>query len=121
MRTAMVVTGAIFMFCQPIAYAQPASPGQPPIFGSELMTPEERDAYRQRMWSAQNPEARDQVRREHHEQMVQRAKERGVTLPEEPLAERGPGWGPQPGMGPGMAPGPGSGPGPMGPRRGGER
>jgi hypothetical protein len=79
------------------------------IYGYQLMTPEERNEYRTKMRAAKTAEEREQIRREHHEQMVARAKERGVTLPETPPAR---GYGRGPGMGgPGMGgPGPGRGP-----------
>jgi len=73
------------------------------IYGSQLMTQQERDAHRARMRSAKTYEEQQRIRNEHHEQMKVRAKERGVTLPDEPPAGRGPGMGPGPGggMGPG--------------------
>lgn len=69
------------------------------IYGSEMMTPEERQEYRDRMRNATSAEEREQVRAEHHERMAERAQERGVDLPPAP-----------PGQGPGMAPGGGMGP-----------
>lgn len=79
--------------------------GQPePIFGSQLMTPEERAAYRTKMRAATSAEEREKIRKEHHEAMKLRAKERGVTIPDEP-----------PPMGGGMGPG-GGGRGPGGGR-----
>ena len=75
------------------------------IYGSQLMTQQERDAHRKKMRSAKTYEEQQRIRNEHHEQMKVRAKERGVTLPDEPPAGRGPGMGPGPGggMGPGGA------------------
>ena len=91
--------------------AQTQQQKQEPIFGSQLMTREERAAYRSRMRAAKTPEERARLRSEHHDQMVARAKERGVTLPAEPPAGRplGPGGGGG-GMGGGMGPGGGTGP-----------
>lgn len=60
------------------------------IYGYELMTPQERNEYRQRMRAAQTEQEREKIRAEHHEQMQARAKERGVTLPAVPPAGRGP-------------------------------
>jgi len=88
---------------------------QDQIYGSQLMTQEERMEYRNRMRNAKTLEEREQIRKEHHEQMRVRAKEKGVTLPDEPPA-RGRGMGPGKGMGPGM--GPGGGAGGMGPGMG---
>ncbi|MGD2151455.1 MAG: hypothetical protein PVF99_12665 [Desulfobacterales bacterium] len=79
------------------------------------MTQQEREEYRSKMRTAKTAEEREQVRKEHHERMKDRAAERGVTLSEEPPA-RGRGMGPRgeqmgprgAGMGPrggGMGPG----------------
>ena len=59
------------------------------IFGSQLMTSQERIEHRSRMRAAKTAEEREQIRREHHERMKERAKERGVTLPDEPPARGG--------------------------------
>lgn len=80
------------------------------IYGSQLMTPEERAAYRARMRSAKTLEERERIRAEHHEQMKARAKGKGITLPDEPPM-RGGGMGPGGG---GMGPGGGMGGGPRG-------
>jgi hypothetical protein len=97
---------------------------QEPIYGSQLMTEQERSAYRDRMRSTKTAEEREKIRAEHHKQMTERAKERGVTLPEEPPVRgmgqgMGPGgrMGPSGGMGRGMGPGSGMGPGGTGPSR----
>ncbi len=81
------------------------------IYGSQLMTRQERNEYRIRMRAAKTVEEREQIRKEHHERMKERAKERGVTLPDEPPV-RGGGTGPGGGMGPGNGMGPGMGGGP---------
>jgi hypothetical protein len=60
------------------------------VYGHELMTAEELSEYRNRMRSASTAKEREQIRTEHHAQMQARAKERGVTLPDEPRAGRGP-------------------------------
>lgn len=76
------------------------------IYGSQLMTRQERNEFRARMRAAKTVQEREQIRNQHHEQMQIRAKERGVTLPDEPPA-RGGGMGPGAGggMGGGMGPG----------------
>ena len=84
---------------------------QEQIYGSQLMTQQERSEFRDRMRTAKTAEEREQIRKEHHERMKERAAERGVTLTEEPPA-RGRGMGPR---GEQMGPG-GAG---MGPRGGG--
>jgi len=65
------------------------------VRGSQLMTAEERAEHRKKVRAAKTAEEREQIRKEFHEQMKARAKERGVTLPDEP-----------PAMGRGMGPGP---------------
>jgi hypothetical protein len=56
--------------------------GQPRVYGSELMTLEERNAYTETMRSAKTPEERLKLRDDHRAEMQKRAKVRGVTLPE---------------------------------------
>ncbi len=63
------------------------------IYGSQLMTPEERNEHRARMRTARTEEERERIRAENHERMKQRAEERGITLAEVP-PERGGGMGP---------------------------
>jgi hypothetical protein len=77
-----------------------------PIYGSQLMTNQERIEHRTKLRAAATAQEREQVRLEHHEQMKLRAKERGVALPDDPPTQGG-------GMGRGM--GPGGGMGGMGP------
>jgi hypothetical protein len=87
---------------------------QDQIYGSQLMTEQERNQYRNQMRSAKTVQEREQIRAEHHKQMQARAKERGVTIPDEPPV-RGGGMGPGGGgMGPGGG-GMGPGGGGMGP------
>ena len=74
------------------------------IYGSQLMTQQERNEYRAQMHNAKTAQEREQIRKEHHERMKVRAKEKGVTMPDEPPA-RGMGGGMGPGGG-GMGPGP---------------
>ena len=64
------------------------------VYGSQLMTKQERSEQRSKMRAAKTAEEREQIRKEHHERMKERAKERGVTLPDAPPARGG-------GMGPG--------------------
>ncbi len=78
------------------------------IYGSQLMTRQERQAFRSRMQSAKTQEERERIRAEHHKQMVERAKARGVTLPADPPAQGG-GMGPGGGMGMGVGAGGGAG------------
>ena len=62
---------------------------QEQVYGSQLMTQQERTEHRAKMRAAKTAEEREQIRKEHHERMKERAKERGVTLPDEPPARGG--------------------------------
>lgn len=68
------------------------SPKQQQVYGWELMTPQEREAHRTKMRSLQTDQEREAYRREHHKPMQERAKEKGVTLPDTPQ-QRGSGKG----------------------------
>ena len=59
---------------------------QQQMHGSQLMTEQERAEHRARMRAAQSDEERKQIRKEQHEKMKARAKELGVTIPDEPPA-----------------------------------
>ncbi|NBC23705.1 MAG: hypothetical protein GVY21_09540 [Gammaproteobacteria bacterium] len=80
------------------------------VYGWELMSAQERQAYRERMRNAGSAEEQARIRAEHHAQMQARARAQGVTLPDMPM-QRGPGKGDGKGMGPGArtGKGPGSG------------
>lgn len=73
-----------------------------PIYGSQLMTPKERNEYRAKMRAAKTAKERERLRYEHHERMQARAKARGIKLPATPPVPGG-------GMGNGMMPGGGAG------------
>lgn len=102
----------------PVAAVLAADQEVQTIYGSQIMTQQERMDYQARMRAAKTLEEREKVRAEHHVLMTERAKERGVALPDEPPA-RGGGMGAGGGrmMGPGG--GMGSGGGGMGPGGGG--
>lgn len=122
-----ILAGALLVSANPLLSAeqdrtketiQTQTKDQERIYGSELMTEKERNEYRERMRSAKTQQEREKIRSEHHDRMLARAKERGVTIPDQPPA-KGAGTGPGGGMGPGaggMGPGGGSGKG-GGPRR----
>lgn len=102
------------MAALPVQAAQPGATEQqqakPPIYGRQLMTPDERREYHQKMRNLKTKEERQAFRQEHHQQMQARAKEKGVTLPDAPPPRGGGrGMGPQNGMGPGQGMGPGAG------------
>lgn len=81
---------------------------QEQIYGSQLMTEQERLEHRNMMRSMKTQEEREAYRLDHHKKMQARAKEKGVTLPDEPLPQgrmmKGPGAGGGMGGG-GMGPG----------------
>jgi len=59
------------------------------IYGSQLMTREERAEYRAKMRSLKTKEEREALRMEHHQKMQERAKSMGKTLPDMPPAQGG--------------------------------
>lgn len=76
------------------------SPSQDRIYGSQLMNQQERDDYRSQMDAAKTGQERDQVRQAHYEQMKERAKQQGVSLPDQsPASGLAPGSRPGGGMG----------------------
>lgn len=85
------------------AQTQTQQTAQERIYGYELMTPQERLEYQNRMRAAKTYEEREQIRLEHHKAMQERAKAQGKTLPDMPPAGMGSGGG----MGPGGGLGPG--------------
>lgn len=52
------------------------------IYGAELMTPKERDAYRQGLQQAPTDDARGEYRQRHRQQLQKRAQQRGKQLDE---------------------------------------
>lgn len=62
---------------------------QEQVFGYQLMTNEERMEMRNKMRAAKTAEEREQIQAEHHERIKLRAKEQGVTLPDQPLMKGG--------------------------------
>ncbi len=56
------------------------------VYGSQLMTEQERNEYRNKIRAAKTSQERERIRQEHHQAMTQRAKKQGVTLPDEPPA-----------------------------------
>jgi len=78
------------------------------VYGWQLMSEQERAEHRAKMQGFKTEEERERYRMEHHNMMQERAKERGVTLPDEPQP-RGKGMGPGGGMGMGSGGGRGGG------------
>lgn len=81
---------------------------QEQVYGSELMTPEERAAHRAKMRAAKTAAEREAIRLQHHKEMQVRAKQQGLILPDTPPAQGG-GMGPGQGMGSGRGQGMGQG------------
>jgi hypothetical protein len=76
------------------------------VYGSQMMTSQERVEQRKKMRAAKTTEDRERIRTEHHEAMKIRAQERGVKLPDAP-PEGGMGMGPGSGGGAGLGTGSG--------------
>lgn len=62
---------------------------QDQIYGSQLMTQQERNAHLAKMRAAKTAGEREEIRNEHHMRMLERAKNRGLTLPDKPPAKGG--------------------------------
>jgi Spy/CpxP family protein refolding chaperone len=75
--------------------AGPGPGGRGGMYG-DLLTPEERQAFHAQMQAATTPEARAKVRESHHAALQARAKEKGITIPDQPCGPGGPGAGPGP-------------------------
>lgn len=73
------------------------------IYGSQLMTEQERIEHRNKMHSFKTDKEREAFQLEHHKLMQERAKAKGLTLPEPPMKPGAmhPGGGMGGGMGPG--------------------
>ena len=83
---------------------------QTQVYGSQLMTKQERMEHRAQMRAAKTDTERKRLRKEHHERMKIRAKKQGVSLPEVPPAKganmgKGMGSGAKDGKGPGSGSG----------------
>jgi len=70
--------------------------GQGPMGGQQLLTPEERSAFQEKMRNAKTPEERQKLVEANRTEMQKRAKEKGITLPQP--------HGPRAGFGPHFAP-----------------
>lgn len=87
MKTSLVLPIATLGLALVIAATGPmgsAHAQEKQIYGHELMTEQERTEFRSRLQGAASDEERQQIRWEHRMRMEGRAKERGVTLPDEP-------------------------------------
>lgn len=59
------------------------------LYGSQIMTEQERNEYRARIGAAKTQEQREQIRMQHHERMRERAQEQGLSLPDAPPLKGG--------------------------------
>ncbi len=96
MRTTKLIMTALAMAIT--LGAGTAYPADEVIYGSQLMTAQERIEHRNKMRAATTAQEREQIRLEHHQAMQARAKAQGKSLPDTPPALGG-------GMGPGSGPG----------------
>lgn len=60
------------------------------IYGYEIMTPAERAEFRAKMQSAKSSQERERLRVDHQAAMQSRAKQRGITLPDDSSASQSP-------------------------------
>lgn len=98
----LLMAAGVVLFCPAISTAaeqessqkQVQEQKQEQIYGSQLMTQDERAEHRAKMRSLKTREEREAYRLEHHKKMQERAREKGVVLPDEPPVPGG-------GMGPG--------------------
>lgn len=81
--TVAAVAAGVVVTAQPLAIAsEPPSVKREIIPGSELMTSQEREQYRQRIRAAGSPREEERVRADHLKQMRERARLHGLQLPE---------------------------------------
>jgi len=59
------------------------------IYGSELMTQQERNEHRNQLRAMKTAQEREAYQLEHHKRMQERAREKGVKLSDEPLRKPG--------------------------------
>lgn len=103
--TWLVVAGMSAVLALPVAQADETAA----IYGRQLMTQEEIQAHQDKMRAAQTAEERERIRAEQHEMIQQRAKEKGVDLPDDPPPRGHINRQDRPGMGQGMGGGTGGG------------
>jgi hypothetical protein len=94
MKRSIAVSAVAISIGLVAGFAWPADPVAPrgdvksedhePIFGGRMMTAQERAEYHAKMRAATTVAERKRVRKEQHDAMMARAKERGVTIVEEP-------------------------------------
>lgn len=67
--------------------AQAATQSKELVYGSQLMTRQERAEHRAKMRSLKTKEERESFRIEHHKKMQERAQKMGKTIPDMPPAQ----------------------------------
>lgn len=77
MRSFIVFVGMLFLVLPPAQAGE-----REYIYGAELMTPREREAYRKGLSSAKDETGREGFRKQHRERQQKRARQRGVELDE---------------------------------------
>lgn len=107
--TGMMALASVSVSAVEPTQAQTARQTQEQVYGSQLMTKQERTEYRAKMRSLKTQDERDAFRLEHHTLMQERATAKGVTLPNTPAAGAGMNSGMKRGAGEGMGSGAGMG------------
>lgn len=92
----------VLLFSGSLLHASDGDKKQPPeqsqVYGSQLMSKQERIEHRNKIQNAKTAKEREKIRHEHHQLMKARAKKQGVELPDKPASmghhrEMGPGKG----------------------------
>lgn len=100
-KTVLFLTVALLL--GPLSAIVSAAPERSPaadsggVYGRQLMTPQEEEAYRRKMWELKTESERERFRREHHRRMQERARDLGVHLPDDPVLLDRPYFGNSPG------------------------
>ena len=81
-KNTVILSAAVLVFLSiDVSFAQTT-------YGSQLMSPEERAEHRAKMRSL-SPSEREAYRTEHHKVMKERAESMGLSMPDQPPAQRG--------------------------------
>lgn len=112
-RTKLALGMAALLAAGGASMALPAMAEDEAVYGRELMTEQERIEHRLDLRALKTEQEREAYRKEHHERMQERARERGKVLPAEPREygqrRQDQGMGPRDGSGMGMGQGRSSG------------
>ncbi len=71
-----------------LAAGQESSSTQDTVYGSQMMTQQERAEYRSKLNAAKTATQKEQIRNEHHQSMQERAKSQGLSLPDSPSMQK---------------------------------